>query len=702
MKADHLTFRRATSVSLLGLVLQLVMGLTLLLYSVILQDLSAQAGALMILAGSIVWLMLAIVYDQHRRERLEAMESDAMAAASARESSVFGERADDLLVAAKRLAWMHKWLVPLASLVFAVALVGLGIWRLSWGQYVLERDSFKSLAYPGWAISIGLALAFVGFVFARYVAGMARQPAWANLRAGAAQSVGAALVGLVIAVAQFVDYLGPQGMAEYLIVGIPIAMLVIAGEVVLNFLMGLYRPRRAGEIPRPAMESRILGFAAAPDRIAESIGGALNYQFGFDVTGNWFYQLLRRSVVILLLVGLVVMWGLTSIGVVQPNEQGLRIRNGDLVEKTPLLPGAYVKLPWPLERIERFNAATVRRLDLGGEQPKVKGSILWTNDHGVAEQFFVVRPSGAELQNRATPTEADVEAVAGGSDVTLVSAEVPLLFEITDLAKYERLAATDQRDGIRVDQREEILLAIARREVFTYLATQPVDRVLGRGRTEISKELRTRIERAVNEELPVCCGLPDEKGGAGVRVLFVGIEGVHPPKESAEMFESVVQSGQKRQGAIENGIREADATLIKVAGSVEMARKIVAAIDAREAAVAVKAPAARIAELESAAEKLLLAAGGDAASTLQTAKADRWVTHMAARGRAEGSAGQLASYRAAPAVYTAQLYFDTMRELLSQARVYIVADEPGKLFIETNLEEAAPSGSVFDSKKSEE
>lgn len=691
MKADHLTFRRAASVALIGLGLQLLMGLVLLVYSIILNDRSAMAGSFMILAGSMVWVFLAVVFDQHRRERIEALEADAFLQAGARESSVFGERTDDLRVAAKRLTWMHKWLLPIASLVFATVLASLGVWLLLRGQDVLSKDTFRSLdqSAAGWAISIGLALAFIGFVFARYVSGMAKQPVWANLRAGAAQSVGAALVGLLIVIAQFVDYAGPDAIARYLLVGIPVFMLVIASETVLNFLLGLYRPRRPGEIPRPAFESRILGFVAAPDRIAESIGGALNYQFGFDVTGSWFYQLLSRSLTVLALVGLLVIWGLTCVGVVQPNEQGLRIRFGDRRGGT-LGPGPYLKLPWPFERIERFDAATVRRLDLGGEQPKVKTSILWTNDHGVAETYFAVRPSAADVaagrELRRDMQPAGGAAPDAGStakaDVSLISAEVPLLFEVTDLYKYEQFGAPEQR--------EEMIRAIARREVFTHLATQTVDRVLGRGRADISAELFTRVSRALAEK------------DAGVKVLFVGIEGVHPPKDTAEMFEGVVQSLQQKQGNIENGTREANEMLIKVAGSVEAAGRLITAIDAADTARAANAPPEKQAELELAAEELLSDAQGEAAVTLHRAKAERWERHMTARGKAERNPGQLASFRASPAVYTAQLYLETLADAIRRSRVYIIAGDESRTELRVDMQDAAASGNLFDTARKKE
>ncbi len=667
MKADHVSFKRATGVSLTGLGLQLVIGLVLLTYAIILRDPAAMVGAMLILAGSIVWIALAIVFDQHRRERIEAMEADSLIGASARESSVFGERPDDMRIAAKRLAWMHKFLIPAASVLFALVLTGLGIWTFRVGRLLLANDQFRSVSDFGWTIALSIALAFVGFLFARYTSALSKQPGWEILRAGAAQSAGTALIGLSIGIAQSVDYVGSNIFARYLVIILPVLMFVIAVETIGNLLLGLYRPRRKGEIPRPAFESRILGFVAAPDRIAESIGGALNYQFGFDVTGSWFYQLLSRSLAALVLVGLVVMWALTTVGIVQPNEQGLRIRFGQQLGST-LEAGPYLKYPWPFERIERFDATTVRRVNLGGEQPKVRNSILWTNDHGVAEGFFIVQPSASGIIAPGTQAR-------NANDVSLVSAEVPLLYSITDLAAFEQLTAPEHR--------EDMIRAVARREVFKFLATEGVDGVIGRGRTEASAAIRKHVEARLNEL------------NAGIKVLHVGIEGVHPPKDTAEMFEEVVQSLQKRAGGIENGQREANETLIKVAGSVDMARDIVKAINSAERSRAAGEPAKRSLELELDAEALLSRTQGSAASKLQSAKAARWATHMKARARSEAYAGQLASYQACPEFYTAQVYFESLVEVMRKSRLYIVSDDGERLWTTIDLKESSATGDLF-------
>lgn len=662
MKADFQSYKRAASVSLLGFALQLAMGLALLIYSAIAHDPAAASAAMFALLGLVVWISLAVVFDQHRRERIESLEAESLSAQGARAASVFGEAGDELMVAAKRLQWMHRILVPTVSLILAAAMIGIGLWRLQMGRAAMELPKFQEPGVePGWQISVAAAVAIVGFLFARFVAGMAKQPVWANLRAGAAIAVGTALVGAAVAAGHTVNRFGTDNVAWAMQVAIPIVMIVIGAEIVLNFLLGIYRPRRPGEIPRPAMDSRILGFAAAPDRIAESIGGALNYQFGFDVTGSWFYQLLSRSFAALIVVGVLVLWALTCITVVQPNEQGLRVRFGrNITSETALRPGPYLKLPWPFERIERYQTEQLRRVNLGGEAPTIKTAVLWTNDHKAAERMFIVQPEALERE----------AGLLSAGDRSLIAAEIPLYYTVSELAEFNNLAAPEDR--------EKVIRAEGQRELMRYMATRSVDDLLGRGRTEAAAEIQRRMR--------------EQFKGRGINIVFVGIEGIHPPRETAEKFEEVVSAGQRRESAIENGNREAEQMLIEAAGSLETAHEIINAIDRWAAEPDTTAKVVIEAEIAD----LMSKAGGAAAIELITARRERWEKHMDARSRAEQHAGEIANYEAAPSVYVARKYFEALRDLIKDKRVYIVADANDGLEIRVDLHDAAIGGNLFE------
>jgi regulator of protease activity HflC (stomatin/prohibitin superfamily) len=666
MKGDHLSFRRATGVAILGLVMQVVLGVILLIVGFLQREQAAVATACYILVGIPIWLSLAITFDQHRRERLEALEAETLERSGAAGSSVFQQTGNDLRVAARRLAWMHKYMLPGVSLGVAALLIAIGWWRWRVANdsfQVLTADISEGVSHE-LPIAVGLVIGVLGFVFARFVSGMGKQKIWTNLRAGAAHAVGGAVLSLGMVLAHFLFIGGSDTLFRYTQAFYPWVLIVLGGEIILNFILTIYRPRRPGEIPRPAFDSRILGFVAAPDRLAESIGGALNYQFGFDVTGSWFYQLLSRSLLMLLGVGAVVIWGMTFFAVVRPGEQGLRIRNGQLIGE-PIGPGIVVKLPWPIEWVERKSTDALHRLDLGSPPPGDVKSLLWTNSHKVDEKYLIVQPSDADrvgVERGDKAAEGGEEASAARraneiKDVSLVSVEVPLMYKVRNLKDYEALA----QDGMR----EGLLRAAGRAVVVRYLATQKMDDVLGAGRAQASAELRALLESRYKEM------------NAGVEVLFVGISGVHPPTVTAARFESVVESLVQRQGSIETARTVETNTLTSAVGSVPLAKKIVAEHAVLDGMRRSGAKDDEVLRQEQKIEDLLTMAGGQAALAIQRAKADRWQQHMTARARAERYKSQLLSYKAAPQVFLSQIYFDMLGSVLREARVFVVPDDSG-------------------------
>ncbi|HZW11521.1 MAG TPA: SPFH domain-containing protein [Phycisphaerales bacterium] len=680
MKADHLSFKRAASVSMLGFAIQLAITLILLLYGIYGGDNAAKSAAFFSLVGVFVWLVLVLLYDQHRRERLEAMEAEALAGEAG--TSVFEEGAADLRLASKRLHTWYKLVIPIASILIGAALIGLGYWRFRADQALARPGALPATEYRGWAIAFGLIIAFVGFVFARFVSGMAKQPIWANLRGGAAYAVGAAIIGLLIAVAQFVDVAGSDAVRRLLLLGIPAAMIALGVEVFLNFLLDLYRPRKKGEFPRPAFDSRVLAFASAPDRIARSIGEALDYQFGFGVQETWFYRLILRSWPVLIVAGILVVWGLSALAVVSPDERGMILRFGRVI-RDDVGPGLHLKAPWPIDRVvvpelvERtaggdvrvvgHTATGVRTLHLGTPPPDGDGPVLWTNEHTREEVFHICQPS----QGRGG------EEGAQGRDLALVAIEVPLSYAVADARLYDQLGPPGAR--------EEILRVAGQRALTQYISAVSIDRVLGGNRSELAEEIRQRVQETFD-------GLnPDpETGrarGAGVEILSVTVAHMHPPREVAPKYEEVVIAQQNREATIETARAAEVEALAGVAGSVEAARRIVAELDRFNEMGRGGAPEADLAAQEAAVVALMAEAQGRAAEVLAQARAARWRKHIGAWSESVRYAGMVSSFTAAPLVYRAGQYFDVLRESLAHARIYIVSGDIPDLHVRTELQD---------------
>ncbi len=568
---------------------------------------------------------------------------------------------------AAKLGWLHKWFTPFVSLTVGVAFIAIGLIRFPSPDIASEDVLYSAPPETGWAIAIGVGIAAIGFVFARFVAGMAKQQVWMLLHAGSATSVLAALFGGLLAVAHFLHAtIQKDFLIEFLPTVIPVAMVALGIEIFLNFVLNLYRPRTAGQTMRPAFDSRVLAFVAAPDRLAKSLSGAINYQFGFNVSSTWFYRLLSRLVLTLVVLCTGLIWAMSTVVIVQPGERGVLIHNGRFVREVG--PGPVFKAPWPISRVVTFPAESVNEFVIG-EKVEDDGPILWTKSHSKNPLYVIVQPTSV------TGDEKDSR-----SSVSLLIAEIPVHYVVRngELRNYLDLA----QDGPSYDRdrmRREFLRSLASRIAIEHLSTLRVDEAVGAGRITLATELSKRIQESFNEF------------DAGVRVTFVGIAGLHPNEEVAPAFEKLVASDQVKQAAIERAQAHAIRQLAAVAGEVEKAERILEGLDRLQALERGRAAQTIIAQQEQEIMRLILDAGGEAAELIAEARADRWTKHMSARSRFASSTGQNAMFRASPEPYLASLLVESYRALARRSNVYIT---PLDLRVEINQEQeqAAISG----------
>lgn len=696
IKGDHLAYRRAALVCTLGLVLQAILTVVLFVYARFTGDHAAGTAVYLLASGLVVWATLLLVFDQHRRERLESIEAEHLNAAGG-SSSAFESSNDDLRVAARRLASIQKWVVPLAAVIVAgVNLTG-GIIRFNDWSGTANKSGQVSTSL-GWTLSLGLGIAVAMFVFARFVSGMGTLRPWSSLRAGAAQAVSIALVGLLIAGGAFFQMALSQSWMAVAVPYIVALLLIVLGvETVLHLVLDLYRPRTAGDEPRPAFDSRLLGLVAAPDRIAESVGEAVNYQFGVDVSGSWFYQLLSRWVFGLLAMGLAIAWLLTCVVAVQPHQRGLiltfgRVTNplisiGDRGEAGDIGPGLHIKLPWPISTFEiptvgdrnrrgpegqQYASAGVRVLQLGSFPPDDPNKpILWGEQHATREYLNIVQPGVDAVVTRDGGSSA-------ATGLSLLAIEVPVHYIVRDVKLFDEFAGPGYR--------ESLLTSVGRRAVTQYIGQQTIDEVIASRRADLPGELRAILEAAYAEF--------NDGRGAGIEILFVGAHGVHPPIKVAPNFERVVKARQNREALMEEAIKAKTTRLTAAAGSVDLAGQIVGKLVQLDAVRGQGTDEET--ELELQVQRLLEQTGGEAGELLLSAGAERWNRHMSERGRAALLEGQNLAYLAAPNLFRSKMYFDALRATMKDARVYVTPDSIPGLHIRMELQDSAMGRDVLD------
>ena len=706
MRNDQYAYQQATRIAGLGLILQLAVALVLFVMGRALASTAFVHGSAIAFVGVAVWGALVVLFHQHRLAALEAFEAEELRSVRA-DASVFDtERAGDALVAHKRLQRLQRVLLPVVSLLAAAALAYFGI---STARYVASLDArpgadsamvditpFEVGFGTGWQLAVCVALALVAFIFSRFVAGMAKQPSWQNLRGGAGFMVGTALVLSAIAVGLVANSFGKAKWMEPIVLAIGVGQVVFAAEIVLNFVLGLYRPRRAGDNPRAAFDSRILSLLAAPDSIVRSINEAVNYQFGFDITSSWGYQLLIRSTAWLLVLGVAVLVLLSCIVVVPPGQQAVRLRGGaivgDVYEGTVMF-----KWPWPVETASVLDVARIRTLPLGAKPIKVGRVNVWSEDENRDPDrypYMVAAPTLTEQVKKGLSGRQEGDARSDADAVTqrfaLVDADIVMSYRVSRDGLLDWLAfGSDSRvRRTASDMRERILRDIALREVTRYLSTQPMDSVLSPRGDSLVRALRERIQGAF------------DAAKSGIEVVAVQVPTLRPPSgEGAGMFEEISIDMQNARKLREEADRTARASMAAIAGSPERAAELVAAIselERVEAAEGEDSTAAR--ERRAAVERMVLDGKGAAARIIAAARARRWAIVMGAAGDSAEVLGQAPSFRAAPELYKQFRTMQVLGSALARVRVKYVLGESvaGRTDIDVTMKQAESGLNLAD------
>jgi len=568
--------KRGKNVSILGAAVQIALTGVMVIIWRLTGSAAAMACTWLLGGGLGLWLMVALLFYCRQLKRIEEMELAEIAASGGETGTIFehpGAAAE--APAAAREAWMNRWMVPLFTFVWAGYNVAIA---LMLSRQLIGRAPRELTNIPQ-GVLFSLVIAFVGFLLSRYATGMSRDINWRLLR-----PVGSYLLLGVVFIAAVLVALGAAHYRNirvdlFVAYFVPIVQLVLAAELVVMFVLDLYRPRVTGQEPRVSFDSRLLALLAEPARVGHSIAETINYQFGFEVSRSWFYQLLARAMVPLVIFGAAVLVGMTSIVVVREGQRYVVLRWGraDPGRKV-LTPGLRFKWPWPVETAERFNVAKIHQIILGTGAERREGEhhdkvidsgtfkgrrmALWTAKHGDHEEldFLVAMPPRRR-------------SIAQGGEkqpppVNIIKLVVPVHYRITDVYKY----------GYRFTDARKLLECIAHREMVRYCASatlkSPVpggapnrpEAIMTYGRGRAARELKRRIQAAADEV------------DLGVEIVYTGLLGVHPPVDVAPEFEKVLEAERRQDEKRYKAEAKANEMLAKVAGDPTSALELALAI----------------------------------------------------------------------------------------------------------------------------
>ena len=661
MADNQLLYRRGRTAAVVGLLIQLALTVATAVAGLWTRSPAIQAATWHMLGGLPIWVILSLIYGQYETEQRETLASEKLAEQDAASSVLFGELSDDLQRARQRLANLLGYGLSAVSFLVAGYLIVAGamlLWRFS--SLANDDDPLVITTLAPGVNPVGLlfvagAIAFVAFVSARWISGYTRVREWQLLRGGSSYLMSCfVLAALVLGAAIVAAVLDDTWFFRVIAIAVPSVMLVVGVEILLTGLLAAYRPRRPGEIPRPAFDSRMLGLLTAPESLGQMVGELINYQFGVEVTRSWLYQLLGRALTPLTVLGGFVMLLLSTVVIVGPDEQGVVTRFG-AVRGAARAPGIHFKLPWPIEAATTYPVGKVLQItvssDLSGLNTDGE-AILWTTDDDARATI------GKEFYSTALDT---LSAGASGSGLALVAADVIVQYRVRDLLEFLRGSLAPK----------EAITVIAQQEASRYFACHDLDHVLSRGRTEGGADLEETIQARLDSL------------NLGLDVVGVSVTAIKPPGgRVSRAFHQQIGAQQERETLIQQGHRDAVVTLAKVAGSVDHSNRINAAIlelDALRSSAAAQQPTEverrRIAAKELDIERLLGEARGEAAELIHAARGYRWTRAVGERSAQERFAGELMAFQRSPDYYRVRRFLDVLSEGMAERRKFVVAGD---------------------------
>ncbi|MBL9135274.1 MAG: protease modulator HflK [Verrucomicrobiales bacterium] len=485
---------------------------------------AGQAAMTFVGAGVIVTLLSWFQMRLEERERLEKLELEELAR-SAKGTTLFETGDAEIFPAQRAREQFERLIVPavtvLLFLLQAGGTVGLWLW--------LDQQIVTRINQPMLLMSLFGMFALVLLLLGKYGSRLAQLDNHRLLRPGAAYVLLGSAASFLVALGIGAVEAGFPKVDFYLARALTVLLGAAAVETLITLVLEVYRPRTKGRREtRVIYESRLVGLLGQPAGIFTTMAQALDYQFGFKVSDTWFYQFIQRAAGWMILGQLAILLLSTCVTFIDAGEQALLERFGRPVAGREVLgPGIHFKLPWPIDEVYRERTLEVRSFLIGiieEDDPKKREehkTIVWTTSHAKEEFNMLV---GSRDRVISTGTSRDQ-----APPVNLLTVNIPVQYEIKDLRAWSTQHA----------QATNLLEKLAMREVVKYLVGVDFFEFMSSAQERAASELRSRIQAA------------SDAANLGVNVLFVGLQGVHPPVKVGKDFNAVVAALQEKEAIIE-------------------------------------------------------------------------------------------------------------------------------------------------------
>jgi len=199
--------------------------------------------------------------------------------------------------------------------------------------------------------------------------------------------------------------------------------------------------------------------------------------------------------------GVIILWLLSGIYIVEPDEEGVVLRFGEYNRSVP--PGPHYHIPFPIESVDTPKVTQVQRIEVG---------------------FRSLTRTGGQTQIRAIPEEASTLT----GDENIVNVQFSVQYKIRDAVEYL----------FRVDNQAAVVQSAAEAAMREVIGTSEIDSALTDGKLKIQDDA-TRLLQNILDRYEV-----------GVQVIAVQLQDVHPPQDVIEAFKDVASAREDKSRII--------------------------------------------------------------------------------------------------------------------------------------------------------
>ena len=304
--------------------------------------------------------------------------------------------------------------------------------------------------------------------------------------------------------------LGWVRWAQWVVAILP--MLVVL-ELAIRALARLFLPAPAAANARAVTDSILASLVTGGPRAP---GTLLKTHLGLDFARSWALAFLSAAILPALLGTALFCWALTGLKLIELGQRGIYERFGAPV--AVLGPGLHLLLPWPLGRLRPVEFGTIHAVAIGVDEPATAASTeqvgaedvpplslnrLWESAHAGQANYLVA------------------SAGTGQQGFQSVSTEISVLYRVglTDAAALQSL--------YNVADPESLIREAGSRIVLRFFNSRTLLAVLGERRENVAAALREQLAADLDSHR------------AGIEVISVLIEEIHPPAGAAGAYHAV-------------------------------------------------------------------------------------------------------------------------------------------------------------------